>query len=234
MQDVTHNEALAESRQQLEALRPSVPARMLVFPQMLLPSGLVKDYSVTQEQLGMFGVQDFVTLMGEVIEQFVQGDFGMKIGQLFTGNASLPSDFSAEKIDEAVEENMAFVQAFLKLIRVAPSLQLDIICLSLGIDPSQRAWFKDAIKKPPSQGGLTVDEGYDILTVFIKQNAKLIRRFFSEKGAELVRVFRSEVLNETVEGTATDSTQNLSNVAIDSPGSMPSSTSSVDTLASVS
>jgi hypothetical protein len=60
----------------------------------------------------------------------------------------LPTDFTAEKVDEAIEENMAFVQAFLKLIRIVPSLQLDIYCLSLGIAPDQRDWFKSAIQRP--------------------------------------------------------------------------------------
>jgi hypothetical protein len=36
----------------------------------------------------MFGVQDFVTMMGEVIEDFTKGEFGIKLGQLFTGEAS--------------------------------------------------------------------------------------------------------------------------------------------------
>jgi hypothetical protein len=240
MQDITNNEALAQSRQQLEALRPSVPSRIVSFPQMVMPDGRTRqDFDAIQEQLGMFGVQDFVTMMGEVIEDFTKGEFGIKLGQLFTGEASMPTDFTAEKVDEAIEENMAFVQAFLKLIRIVPSLQLDIYCLSLGIAPDQRDWFKSAIQRPPSQGGLSVDDGFDLLYTFIRQNAKLIRRFFSEKGAELVRVFRTEVLEE-VEGTATEvstdtpPTNQSPGLPTGSPGSTPSSISSGATLASVS
>jgi hypothetical protein len=86
---------------------------------------------------------------------------------------------------------------------------------------------------------LSVDDGFDLLYTFIRQNAKLIRRFFSEKGAELVRVFRTEVLEE-VEGTATEVSTDTPamnqgpGLPTGSPGSTPSSISSGATLASVS
>lgn len=231
MQDITLTDQLAEQRQQLEALQPSVASRILVFPNLVMADGRTRqNFQVVQEQLGMFPTQEFVTRIGEVIDDIRKGDLGIKLVELFSGEAKMPTSFNPETLDQTLNENMVFVDALMKLVRVLPDLQLDIMCLSLGIAPSQREWFKSAISRNPSQGGLTVDEGFDILIMFIRQNAKLIRRFFEEKAAEVVAELREQVMDKPVEGTATEMTGTPDS---SSPGSMPSSTSSPATLASV-
>lgn len=228
------SEQVAESRAELEAMMPSTPARVLKF-NLMMPDGRSRqEWSFTQEELGYMPVQEFVTLMSETIEQFAQGDVGKTIADLLAGGerVTMPEDFSAENVQKAVDENMVLVEAFFKVVRIIPGLQLEIFCMSLGIPPEQRAWFKNAISRPPSQGGLTVDEGFDILIFFVRQNAKLIRRFFAEKAAEFINAVRQEVFDqEVVEGTATETTNETPS---DTPGSTPSNISSPDTLVSVS
>lgn len=227
MQDIS--DQIAESKEQIEAIQPSTPERRLKF-NLVFPDDVRREYDVIQGELGMFPVQEFVTLMTGIIDDFAKGKYGIKIGELFRGEIKTPDQYTPDEVEKVVDENSQLIAAFLEAVKMLPGLQKEIICLSLGIEPRQREWFKGAISRAPSQGGLTVDEGFDLLIWFLRQNAKLVRRFFEEKGRELVDEFRLQVLGETldVEGTATETTEES-----DSPGSTPSSTSSQDTLVSV-
>lgn len=244
--DEAADERLAQARAEVDAMRPPVQERNLLFNLVMPDDTTRQDVEVVQEMLGYYPVQEFTTIMGEIIDKFVKGEFGMKLGELFSGKVKMPQDYTPETVNKTVEENMQLIQAFLEAVRIIPGLQQDIMCLSLGIPPEQRPWFKKAISRPPSQGGLTVDEGFDILIWFIRQNSDLIKRFFSEKVAEVVAEFQQHALGREIEAvlktddvqtdpaTAPKTTAEEETGTSDSPGSTPLSTSSPATQVSVS
>lgn len=230
------NEETRRSREAIEAIEPDTALRELTF-NWKLPDGRDVEKTYTQAELGMFPVQEFTTLVTEVVESFTQGDMGMKIGDLFRGDIEMPEDFSPGTVNKVVEENMALVQAFIKAVQMLPGFQLDIMCLSLGIPRHEREWAKGQLQEPPHRGGLTVQEGFDILIWFIRQNAELCRETFLGKARELVDEFRLHVLQEdpTASSDSTDSETTTETPAdpSSSPGGTPSSISSPDTPVSV-
>jgi hypothetical protein len=202
-----------------------------------------------QEELGFFPKQEFMNLLTAEIDKFIRGEYGIKLGDLFSGDLRTqlaPPDLSdpnqsADRVNKTIEENIGLINAFIKLVRTVPELQKEIIALALGVKRgAEREWFKWAISEPPSRGGLTDEQGFEILKIFIRQNAKAIRSFFEDKATELVEEFRREVLQEST--TSEDSTEPSTEEEpketplvedAPTPGGTPSSTSSLVTPASV-
>lgn len=235
---------VSKAESAIESLVPSVPNRTLNF-KLMAYDGQMVDREYTQDVLGFFPVQEFTTMLSRIIKNFVDGEYGIKIGELFRGdvqsqlpqmNKMTPEEMAA-KAEEMVDQNQQLIMAFFKLTEIVPDFQQDIIALSLGVLRQEREWFKGAISEPPSRGGLTIDEGFDILNMFIEQNASEIRRFFAEKGRELVDKFRLEVLDQdpSKDDSSESSTETSAPPEADTPtrGGMPSSISSPTTPVSV-
>lgn len=253
-------QATSDSRQAIEAIDPPGFPDRVIKVKWLDPGYsqiLEKDY--TQATLGMFPVQEFTTLISETLQQFIDGDLGIKLGELFRGEIQAPvvtnegGGIDAEAVEDFLSDNMQIVQAFIKLVQKVPELQLEIMCLSLGIPRLERAWAKERMQEPPHRGGFTVPEGFDILIWFIRQNAELVRETVLGKAQDLVAEFQLHVLHsedhEMYEGKARKkvplesssvSTETASTAEAEtptpqpsSPGGTPSSTSSPDIPVSV-
>lgn len=231
---VTQTEAddyIATNKEALEAISSSIPQREIAFEGWVMPNGMPVDGAkiYIQGELGMFYAQEFATIIAATLRGFVSGEMGMKLGDLFRGDIQKPVTYDPEELDKAVDENRELIAAFFKLIEIAPGLQKDIICLSLGIDSRERPWAKEQFSGPISRGGLSIPEAFDILKWFVRQNAKLLRETFVGEAQELAEIFRLEVLGqtptETVESTATEREPALAG----SLGGTQSSTSSPPT-----
>lgn len=205
-------EELELNRHAITILRGSKIGRKLEFP-MIGPDGQPGIFEFYQDTLGMMPMQDFFTNVKTQIQSFVDGEYGFKLGELFRGETEMPSaqevigslatansggngsdgEATGEDLDNVVDQYRPFINAFFKLVDIVPGLEMDIYILSLGVEAQQEAWFRSAVSRPPSQGGFTIDEGFDILRMFIKQNARDIRRFFTEMATDLATTFREEM-----------------------------------------
>lgn len=217
-------EQVEKSREAIEALEPSIFERKLKF-RWTTPEGQPIDRVYTQAMLGMFPMQEFSTMVTEILNGFVEGDMGMKLGELFRGDVEMPVSFDPDTVNKTLEENIQLFKAIIKLVQILPDFQLDVMCLSLGVPRREHAWAKEQMQEPPHRGGLTVEEGFDILIVFLKQNADLVRDTVKGKARELVDTFRLEILGQDLdsESETEEETEEPS-----SPGMTPSSTSSPD------
>lgn len=237
--DTRAAEQLRESRRAIEAIEPQAPAdappRKLVFA-WTKPDGqpIAKEY--TQGPLGHFPVQEFTTRIGEVIDGFTKGEYGDLIGDLFRGEVEMPVKLEADEVNDFITENVAMIQMVVKLFNILPDLQLDIMCMSLGIPRLERPWAKEQLQEPPHRGGLTVEDGFDLLIYFVKQNAPLVREVVLGKARELADVFRLYVLGEDKTETPTSSSSTDSETIPATPtdegfslGGTPTTTSSPDT-----
>lgn len=198
----------AESKAAIEAISPShkpdAMPRELEFD-WITPQGHPVKKRYIQAQLGLFAVEEFTTRITEIIDSFVKGEFGMKIGELFRGEVEMPVTLDAEATQDFVDENEQLIQAAVKLVQIIPSLRLDITCWSLGIPRLEVPWAKEQLSEAPYRGGLSVEEGMDILIVFIKQNIPLLRKTLLGKGKELAEEFRLLVASDEEEETPTSS-----------------------------
>ena len=226
---IIRDDSVEKAKGAIEALDPSEERRIVKFD-LMMPTGVQEERTFIQEPLGFFLVQQFTTMMTDVVEGFVKGEYGVKLGELFRGDIrqqiAMPAELNEESVNNIVTENMQIIEAFLQVIRLLPELQQDIFCLSLGVPRNQREWFKNAISEPPSRGGLTTDEGFDLIKAFIRQNAKHIRRFFEEQAQEVVEEFRLWVLQEEPEQVDSTATEETIDHSEPSTGGKPSSTSS--------
>lgn len=187
-------QAFTENVAALDALSPLTQTRHIKFK---WPVGVdaegrqvFHDFFYTQAPLGLFPAQEFQTMLTRTIKETLQGKYGITIGQLFSGGgqikAQMPSEITQESVDELLEgENLRVISAVLELIELVPGILQECIALSLGVRRANREEFKERISAPPHEGGLTIDDGVDIIKVFVKQNGGPIRRFLAEQTREI-------------------------------------------------
>lgn len=233
------DDQIAQSEAAIEAMESSTKVRELTF-QWVTPAGNREPVTFIQEEMGFLAIQEFTTMMTKIINRFIKGEFGVKLGELFSGNTDvrqvieMPAAFSPDAVNKVVEDNAPIIEAFLAVIEEVPEVELDIFCISLGITRMRRPWAKEMFAEPISRGGLSVDEGFDLLKWFISQNAPVIRRFFGEKREELVAEFQTHVLQQDPNSNNnSDSTVTDSEMPFDSPTESSPSTRG-GTLSSIS
>lgn len=217
-----------DAREAIEALEPAITQYERKFT-WRAPGGAEVEVNFRQAEMGMFPAQEFLTIISEVIDKVARGEMGIKLGELFRGDLEMPDAIDPETVDRMIDENMQLLQAIVKLIQALPVLQLDVIVISLGVPRHQREWAKEQLAQPPHMGGLSVDDGFELLGVFIEQNGDLIREKLMGKARELVEKFNLHVLKRD---TSTETSQESTSAPDDGLGGMPSSTSSVPTLES--
>jgi hypothetical protein len=227
------DEQLEASEKAVKDIEPSDKEYSRVF-QFPMPDGTFKDVIYIQAPLGMFPAQEFLNMMTRIAKDISDGKYGIDkidIAELIAGGGkkikdSIPDEFTPETMKDLWDSYAKVVQAFLHLIDIVPELQQNIIALSLGVRQknNEREWFKEMISEPPHRGGLTLDEGTDILKVFIRQNVSLIKRFLGENlvqiGQELMTALEWNPPEPEIE---TPMNQNT-----DSTGGMPLNISSQD------
>lgn len=194
---------------------------------------VVRQY--VQEELSFFLKQDFIVLMNRYLDQFIGGEFGLSMKDLFEGDLrqriQIPDKVDPEVVQKSIEENIGMIQAIIKIIDKIPGFQHDIVVIALGIPEEERKWALRVLRGPISRGGLTDDQGFLILKTFITQNARAIRDFFESKGRDLMEHAQREILGEDSETSSDEpeeeektETEEAAAEPEDSPGGTPSST----------
>jgi len=127
-----------------------------------------------QKPLSFIAKMQWFSLVGDVLDRALSGPDGMNLGNLFNapGGGSLsPSDF---------READTFVQAIGKLLAVAPDFLVNSYCIWLNVPDYERPVVAELMKLPPDEGGLTDEQGIEIIEVFIDQNYEALDTFFRE------------------------------------------------------
>lgn len=239
------DDPVEQTKQAIEDIQPSIASRVVEFDWVNPNNGQREKFQFTQEPLGFYPVQEFNALLADTAKSFTDGTNGLALGDLFSPKireqVEIPQSFTEDSVNEVVDEiGVELIQGFFYLIKILPEFQLDVMCMSLGIPPGQRTWVKQQLKQPVSQGGLTIDEGFDILSVFVAQNVREIRRFLFDKATDLFSQTRREVLGDdqpdeseqpaemepVVDIPPSTAMNQPSTPEPPTPGGMPSSTSS--------
>lgn len=226
MREIT--EQIRESQDAAEAIQSSVPHKAWVL-EGIDGNGQARQIEYTQAELSFFEKQQFMTLLTEFVDKFISGELGISLQQLFEGDlrkrVQIPTEFTGEQAENLLNENAGIIQAIIKVVNALPNLQQEIFLLALGVPRNEREFARQIMIGPVHRGGLTDDQGFEILKTFMTQNAKAIRTFFEERGADLVAHFRREVLEETVDSTVEEE-ETKTSLDEGTPGGMPLSTSS--------
>lgn len=231
MANTVEDDALDQAERAIEAIESSTPTRTIPMRLWHAESETFVEREYVQEELGFLPAQRFFTRVTREIKNFVKGEYGTTLGQLFSqatkARAEMPETVDAQALDKVVTQNEVVIKAFLDLVELVPEIQTDIIALSLGVPRREVDLFKDAIEEPPSRGGLTQAQGFEILRWFVRQNAVGLRRFFEEEATSLVKEVELYVIykgDEKAMAKAKAKTKDIS-----TPGGKPSSTTRQNT-----
>lgn len=194
MKEITKQ--IAESEDALKAMLPEKPHRIW-YLHVVDADGVEWDLRYVQSELSFFEKQDFTTLIGKYFERFADGEFGISIKDLFSDEIRtqirIPTEATPEVAERLVEENASLIKAIIKVVNELPDLQMEIILIALGVPTNERPAVAKTLRGPVWKGGLTDEQGFDILKTFITQNAVAIRDFFLKKARDLVEHFQDEV-----------------------------------------
>lgn len=136
-----------------------------------------RDY--VQKPLSYLAMMQFTGLLGRSIDSAMSGPEGLSMqglgdvmsiagaSNIFSGGLGA-SDF--EGID-------AFVRGFAKLAAYVPDLVAEAQCIWLRVPLRDRMALVELWSKPVDEGGLSSDEGEEMLTLFIDQNYEELERF---------------------------------------------------------
>lgn len=139
------------------------------------PEGMEQTY--VQKPLSFIGKMQWFSLVGEVLDNAMGGDNPLTVGNLLSGPGMNRGAVTASDFRDAD----TFVHAVGKLVRFAPEFLLDSFCIWLNVPPHEREMVKHLMDQPPEEGGLSDDDGLEIIERFIDQNYDAIDSFFRDK-----------------------------------------------------
>ena len=151
------------------------------------PPDLQRTY--VQKPLSFIAKMQWFSLVGGVLDKALSGPDGMSLNSLF----SSPQRSGGLRMEDFRDAD-TFVQAIGKLLAAAPEFLVDSYLIWLNVPDYDREITRDIMKLPPDEGGLTDDQGIEMIEVFLDQNYEALADFFSQRVSQLQR--RMQVLNK--------------------------------------
>lgn len=146
----------------------------------------------TQGPLSYTGMLQFTGLIGDRISavmsqgvslESVLGDVGVIAGALSQDGGGLSRDDFAG-VD-------SFIRGLAKLATYMPDIVEDSQCIWLRIPLHERPVVKEIWGRSPDEGGLSMQDGEDMLSLFIAQNYQELEDFFVERLPRVLRQARA-------------------------------------------
>lgn len=139
-----------------------------------------------QKPLSYHGMMEFTGLMGRVLDHTMSGPEGLSLERLVSmaDNAKLPvkvvdgklsvsDDMNIEGIDEILRGILRFMSSLPDLLREAQ-------CMWLRVPRAERAMLDTVWAQAPGEGGMSMREGEEMLSLFIEQNYEELAYFFGK------------------------------------------------------
>lgn len=172
------------AREVLETLQPKTAPKKWVFG----PEDMKREY--VQRPLSYIGKMHWFSLVGEVIERDLGGPDGISVNSLLfsarqgTGGALTIEDF---------RDADTFIQAVGKILRVAPRFLLDSYCIWLQVPDYEWDLAQRLMSLPPEEGGLTDEDGLEMIEIFIDQNYDALYDFFTKHLRKLQKRVKARI-----------------------------------------
>lgn len=150
-----------EVKEELDTLEPNVTPRVWT-----LTDGVNEPKTYVQKQLSFFGKIEFFSLIGDAVDNLSTEDRPLNLQELFGGDATTDS----------------FVAVIARIAGEAPETLQEAYCIWLAVPKGEREWAKWVMNDQ-----LTDEEGFEIIELFVDQNADQLKDFFGAKGQGLVK-----------------------------------------------
>jgi hypothetical protein len=140
----------------------------------------IHDRSYIQKPLSYLAFGEFTGLLGRKLAEAMRGPDGLSLDRLSPGDASIPLEFNDGQIrlsgdgDNIVDP---IIQGIAKLATYVPDLMAESQCIWLRIPRDERIYAMDIWSRSPDDGGMSMDEGEEMLKIFIEQNYDELNNF---------------------------------------------------------
>lgn len=139
-----------------------------------------------QKPLSYHAFGEFTGLMGRKLAEAMRGPDGLSLDRLTPGEASIPLQFNDGQISLAGGEgdNLIdpIIQGIAKLATYVPDLMGEAQCIWLRVPRSERPLLIDIWARPVDEGGMSMDQGEEMLSIFIEQNYNELNSFLKRYG----------------------------------------------------
>lgn len=146
-----------------------------------------------QKPLSYFAFLEFTGLIAKKIDEAMSGPDGLTIQTIVDSTeGAMPFLVDGKNVSSVIEKKDfngldAFVQGLFKLASYVPDLIEDCQFTWLRVPRRDRPFLREIWGRSPSDGGMTNDEGEEMLTVFIDQNYEELEDFFVERLPRIVK-----------------------------------------------
>lgn len=153
-------------------------------------SSVYKEFDRTyiQRKLGIMGGLKFVRIIGKALDNAITGEDAPSLNDII-GIGSF-ADLSG----------MSGIDAFTKIITRLSMYQEDLITqiymLALNVPVGEQPIVKEIMDSPPEDdgtGGLTYEDGTQILKVFVAQNSEELVRLFRQEAPNMVKIVQGAI-----------------------------------------
>jgi len=170
-------EAPGEEQQDspLEVLRPSAEPKI----RRIGVGDEAREY--VQRPMGFFQKMRMYEILGDAIDQIASGEGGGVLRSVFGAQIQSGGDLADAGRTAMLADADTFLRLVGRLAGTAPDLLLDLYILFLAVPPAEQPWARLTMQRSVEEGGLSDDEGIDVLVTAIDQNGEAIRDFFVDK-----------------------------------------------------
>jgi hypothetical protein len=150
-----------------------------------------------QQPLSYLSFLEFTCLLARKIEEAMRGEDGIKVKDLIeTTEGAMPFMVDGSTIESVVRRSDfdgidTFVQGLMKLVSYVPDVIEECQFIWLGVPRKDRVFLRGIWSRSPDQGGLSPQEGEEMLSLFIDQNYEELETFFVERLPRIGRVVTS-------------------------------------------
>jgi hypothetical protein len=134
-----------------------------------------------QKELSFLGKMQWFSLVGEALDKALSGPNGMSLNSLFSGQSMLGGQFRVENFRDAD----MFVAAIAKLLSAMPNFLLRSYLIWLNVPDYDNEVVEGLMKLPPDEGGLSDEQGMEMIETFLDQNYDALASFFGERLGQL-------------------------------------------------
>lgn len=133
-----------------------------------------------QKPLSYHAFGEFTGLLGRKLAEAMRGPDGLSLDKISPGEASIPLEYRNGQISLADTEGGTIdpiIQGLAKLAAYVPDLMAEAQCIWLRVPRSERGLLIEIWSRPVDEGGMSMDQGEEMLNIFIEQNYDELNNF---------------------------------------------------------
>lgn len=129
-----------------------------------------------QRQLGIVAKLEFFSHVTGTVEEILKGSGDGNVSM--EGLQELLGANDMAGMADTVKDVAGVLEVVLRVSQHAPDFLLKCWTIWLQVPPAERPWAEAAMSQPEDEGGLSDDEGFEMIEIFFDQNGRAMRDFF--------------------------------------------------------